>query len=149
MTEHTIKKKLFGIGAGYDYSFYHHSSLHFFTGINTSYQWFENRMDLHYFENIVSEYGQYVKESIYDYWDRVRGVVISPNVGVRFSTDRVMIESRINVPISILNKKSHSFYQTKNAHESSWAIWEGFYPEKEMKDFEMQAGGSIHLYYMF
>lgn len=147
----TQKKKLFGIGLGYDYTVYNHSFLDFFIGLNASYQWYESRRDWHSTYNRDLGDGSYVEtESIYYYWDKVKGMIISPNIGVRFSINRrIMIEPRMNVQLSILHKNSYSFYQTKNTHESGWATWESFYPDKDIKEFEMQAGGSIHLYYYF
>lgn len=147
----TQKKKLFGIGLGYDYTVYNHSFLGFLIGFNASYQWYESRRDWHSIYNRDLGDGSYVEtESIYYYWDKVKGMIISPNVGIRFSINRrVMIEPRMNVLISILHKNSYSFHQRRNTHESAWATGESFYPDKDIKEFEMQSGGSIHLYYYF
>lgn len=147
----THKKKLFGVGLGYDYTLYNCSFLDLLIGVNAGYQWYESRRDWHSIYNSILDDGSYVeKESFYYYWDKVKGIIISPNAGVRFSINsRVMIEPRINVLVSILNKNSHSFYKTRNTHESAWATWESFYPDRDMKETAIQAGGSIHLYYIF
>ena len=145
------QKKSYGVGVGYDYSFYKHSNLDFFTGINVSYQWFESRRDWHSIYDRLLDNGSSVEtESIYYYWDRVKGAVFTPNVGVRFFiADKIVVEPRINVMLSILSKNSYSYYQTRNTHESVWATRESFYLDKDLKDFEIQSGGSIHIYYCF
>jgi len=147
----TQKKKLFGIGLGYDYTVYNHSFLGFLIGFNACYQWYESRRDWHSIYNRDLDDESFVEtESIYYYWDKAKGMILSPNVGLRFSINRrVMIEPRINILVSILHKNSYSFYKTRGTHESGWATWESFYPEKEIKETAILAGGSIHLYYIF
>ena len=147
----THKKKSYGIGVGYDYTFYNHSIIDFFTGINISYQWFESRRDWYSIYDRALDDGGYIEiEANYYYWDRVKGAVFTPNVGMRFTvSNRVIIEPRINVLLSVLSKESHSYYQERNTDQSGWATWESFYPDKRINDFEIQAGGSIHVYYCF
>lgn len=149
--ENTHKKKLFGVGLGYDYTLYNYSFFDLLIGLDTSYQWYQSRRDWHSIYNRDLDDGSFVEtESIYYYWDKAKGMIISPNVGVRFSVNRrVMIEPRINVQVSILNKNSYSFYKTRGTHESGWATWESFYSDKDIKETAIQAGGSIHLYYVF
>lgn len=132
----THKKKLFGVGLGYDYTLYNYSFLDFLVGINASYQWYESRRDWHSIYNRDLDDGAFVEtESIYYYWDKVKGMIISPNVGLRFSINsRVMIEPRINVLVSVLHKNSYSFYKTRGTHESGWSIAESFYLDKDMKE---------------
>lgn len=146
------KKQLFGIGLGYDYTLYNHSFLDLFVGFNASYQWYESRRDWHKTYDRELDDGAFVlTESIYHYWDRVKGVIISPHAGVRFSINRrVMIEPRINIAMPMLDKNSYSYYQTRNPqHESVWGSRESFYSDKDKKEFDIQAGGSIYLYYIF
>ena len=82
-------------------------------------------------------------EAIYYYWDRVKGAVFTPNVGMRLTvSNRVIIEPRINVLLSVFSKESHSYYQERNTDQSGWATWESFYPDKRINDFEIQAGDS-------
>ncbi len=151
-SDDTRKQTLWGFGLGYDYTLYNHSFLDFFIGINASYQRFENRIDSHIFYDRELYDGSFVlTESIYYYWDRVKGAIISPHVGVRFKINRrVIVEPRINILMPILSKNSYSFYKTRNPqNESSWSTWESFYLDKNKKEFDIQSGGSIYLYYIF
>ena len=79
---------LWGIGLGYDYTFYSYSQFNFFTGISTDFQRYEYRNDyynINYIQlgpidNRPPVYDDFYKkiETSY-YWDRKTGISIIPN----------------------------------------------------------------------
>lgn len=147
----TRKQTLYGIGIGYDYTFYTYSHLDFFAGLSADYQWYQNRWDFHRTYDIYegAEF-QYKKEDIYFYWDKARGVTLAPHLGFRFSTHKVGTELNLNLGITKLLKESYSFFKTRNvSHEQSWATWEAFYPERRRDDLIIESNVKISLFYFF
>lgn len=157
MFNHTYTHSLWGMGAGYDYTFYSYFLFNFFTGVNADFQWYEYREDSRYMYygliQAVSRptvYDDYYKEErLSYYWDRVKGISIVPNTGIRFSTPKLTAEAKINLYVSRLNKQAYYFGKRKGIWEDSWTTWESFYPDKNREELSIRPYISFHLSYYF
>lgn len=137
---HSFRKSLWGIGIGYDYTFHSYSVLDFFAGVSLDYQSYEYREDetYMYYGLIEGVYDRspvyedfYKEERSYYYWDRVRGISVFPNSGLRFSTSKFCVEAKFGLYCSRIYKKAYAFDRRKALY-SEWK-GESFYPEKNRK----------------
>ena len=145
----TRKKTFYGIGVGYDYTFYTYSHLNLFTGLDADYGWYNNQWDFHRIYDVYDEELPYKTEDIYLYWDKIKGMSISPNIGIRFSILKVTTELKISLPITDLRKKSYSIAKTRTVHLGSWTTWEAYYPDKNTHDLSVQSNIKFNLSYYF
>lgn len=156
MYNHTWSRSLWGIGVGYDYAFFSYSLLDFFAGVSADFQWYEYREDSHYMyygliQGVVDRplvYEDFYKEErLSYYWDRIKGVSVIPNMGIRFITPKLTVEGKINLNMSQLNKKAYYSSETKAWYSST--TWESFYPEKNKQELSIRPNISINLSYYF
>lgn len=147
----TRRETLWGVGAGYDYTFFTYDKFGFFAGLGGDYQWFENRKDYCRLYDVYEEQEfVYTKEEVSYYWDKIKGVAVIPNIGIRFLTPKVTTELKLNIPINYVKKDSYSFYKTRNvSHESSWATWESFYIDRDINELKLQPAISMNMVYYF
>lgn len=144
----TWKKTLWGIGLGYDYAFYTHSFIGFFAGVSTDYQKYQNRHDKYYKgPRYSSDESLYEVEETYYYWDKVNGLNIVPNIGLRFSLKQLTSEIRLNVPLSRLRKESYSFY--KEIYPAGNSTWESLYPDRKINELKTSVNISAYISYYF
>lgn len=142
------KETLWGIGLGYDYTFYSCYRFDFLVGIKADYRWYQSRHDISavypvYIENKIA----YVKESEYYYWDKVDGICLIPNAGVRFSVGKVTAELLMNISASRFDRDSYSYHYVKAETWSS--TWEEFYPDNDITEVKVRPEISINLSYYF
>lgn len=144
----TRKKTLWGVGAGYDYTFYKHSFLSFFVGIESDYQWYQNRRDLHtvYYEIENNEISNEVDWTYYD-WIRIKGLSVQPNSGVRFNFNKVTAEFKFGLMYSSLRHKKYSY--SKKTRLNSSNAGEMYYPEEHKDIHKFQPSLSLNLLYYF
>jgi len=136
---------LWGIGLGYDYTFYSYSQFNFFTGISTDFQWYEYRKDFYHInyiqlgpiDNRPPVYDDFYKkiETSY-YWDRKMGISIIPNTGIRFATDKITMEAKLGLYFSGFNMKAYYFGKEKGLFDEEWmGTWNRFILKKTNKNF--------------
>ncbi len=151
------KQSLYGLGIGYDYTLYTYSFFNFFAGLTANIQWYQNRLDSHITYDVYEEADHqeeadylYTHEEIYFYWDRIRSTSLIPNLGVRFSLNKVTTEVSLNLAISELRNNSYSYYKERKVHEGdNWDTTENFYPERNKNLWLIQPRIKIGLSYYF
>ena len=143
------KQTLWGVGLGYDYIYCTYSHMAFFAGIKADYQWYQNRNDEYYKgPKHLSDGSSFETEQIYYYWDKSRGLTISPNIGIRFfPIKNIATEALISIPFSKERKESYSFYSetAPGGNGSS----EMFYPDKRINQFKISSNIYVNISYYF
>lgn len=144
----TRKETLWGLGLGYDYTFYSCSHLDFFAGVSADYQWCQVRHDAYYKgPKRIADGTSYEIEDTYYYWHKVKGVVIHPNMGIRFSFGNVTSEMAINIPLSKLRKEAYSFREEIVPAGKSTS--EGLYPDNKINELKFSTNISANIIFYF
>lgn len=144
----TRKETLWGLGLGYDYTFYTYSHLNFFAGASADYQWCQTRHDTYYKgPRYVSDDSFYEVERTYYYWYKVNGLVINPNIGIRLSFGSITSEIRMNVPLSKLRKEAYSF--SEEIDNGGKSTSEGLYPDNKINELKFSTNISANIIYYF
>jgi hypothetical protein len=160
MFNHSFRKSLWGVGIGYDYTLFSYSTLDFFAGISIDYQAYKYREDFHYMhyeliEGVIGrpvEYEDFYKiEKIDYYWDRVRGMSIIPNTGLRFTTSKFSVETKLGLYCSNTHQKATSYYKSKPIwyDDNSWSTWHSSYPDKYRNGVSVRPDISVQFHYYF
>ena len=156
MYNETWTHSLWGIGVGYDYTFYSYSGFNVFTGCNLDFQKYEYRYDLkHMLYQLL--HPVYDREPVFEdhvvaeinffYWDRVKGANFIPHIGIRFLTPRLSIEGKLSLCMSWLHKKAYSYGYEK--WPASTSTWQSYYPDKYRSEIGIRPNLSVHLFYYF
>jgi len=144
----TRKETLWGVGLGYDYTFYTYSHLNFFAGLSADYQWYQTRHDTYYKgPRHLTDGTSYEVERTYYYWHKVNGLVINPNIGMRLSFGSLTSEIRLNVPLSKLRKEAYSF--SEEIYNAGSSTSEGLYPDDKINELKFSTNISAHIIYYF
>ncbi len=148
---------LWGIGLGYDYTFYSYSQFNFFTGISTDFQRYEYRndyYDINYIQlgpidNRPPVYDDFYKkiETSY-YWDRKTGISIIPNTGIRFVTEKIAVEAKLGLYFSKFDMEAFYLGKEKGLFDEEWmGWWKSYYPDKSKQEYTIRPNISIALSY--
>lgn len=147
-TSNVRKETVYGIGIGYDYTFVSYSLFDFFAGIKADYRWYQSRYDRYSVYPVYKEdkiaYEQ--KEEFY-YRDKVNGISLTPNAGIRVSAGRVATELLMDISINRLERDAYSF--TEINYPAAKSTWEELYPDKDITELKVCPGISINLSYYF
>lgn len=145
----TRKETLWGLGLGYDYTFYSHDHLDFFVGLSADYQWYQIRRDAYQKgpKYSASSDSYYEVEETYYYWNKVRGGIINPNMGIRLSFGNIASEIAINIPLSKLRKEAYSF--RKVIEPAARSTYEGLYPDNKINELKFSTNVSANIVYYF
>ena len=144
----TRKETLWGLGLGYDYTFYTCSSLNFFAGLSADYQWYKVRCDAYSKgPRYTSDGSSYEVEETYFFWHKVNGLVINPNMGVRLSFGNITSEIAINVPLSRLRKEAYAFWE--EIVPAGKGSSEMFYPDDKVNELKLSTDISANIVYYF
>src|SRR5690554_5624425 len=144
----TRKETLWGLGLGYDYTFYSYDYLSFFVGLSGDYQWYESRRDFfaiydaYYDGDIVGK----VEKNYFD-WKRVNGLSINPGWGIRLIFSRMTIEANMGLSLSMSRHKRYAY--SKEIHPASTMEGESFFPENNIRENKFIAKYSIKIHYYF
>ena len=144
----TRKETLWGLGLGYDYTFYTCSSLNFFAGLSADYQWYQIRRDSYYKgPRHLTDGTSYEVERTYYYWHKVKGLTINPNIGIRLSFGHITSEMAINIPLSKLRKEAYSF--SEEIDNGGKSTSEGLYPDNKINELKFSTNISANIIYYF
>lgn len=140
-TNDVKKQTLLGVGIGYDYTFYTHSYLNFFAGISADYQWYQNRWDFHRM-NVQEN-----KDWVYYEWNKLNGINVKPNIGLRFSFTHLDFESKINLFISKTHHERYAYSEKTFLYSSM--ISEVFFPDEKFNKLQIGSDLLIKITYLF
>lgn len=140
-TNDVKKQTLYGIGFGYDYTFYTHSNLNFFAGISADYQWYQSRWDFHRINETENTDWTYYE------WRKIEGISIKPNIGIRLDFERVTVESKIGITGTFSRHNRYSYSHKK--YPASENESEMFFPDEKTNGTKIQPNLFINISYHF
>ena len=137
--DETRKQTLYGIGIGYDYIVYSYTHFIFFAGLSTDYQWYQNRWDFHRVEP--------QRDWTYYEWNKIKRINIKPNIGLRLSFDKIIIESKMNLFISRMNYEKYAY--SFEIFPASRMESRSYFPEDKFSQLQIGINPSLNISYYF